>query len=61
MGNRKRGKAVLETILNIIVHALHAHGFVHPNVGAVNHVLGWVTTNHWIIRVCKIGSHGCHL
>ena len=52
---------MLETILNIIVHALHAHGFVHPNVGAVNHVLGWVTTNHWIIRVCKIGSHGCHL
>ena len=49
----------LETILNLIANALQAHGAHHVSLGAVNHVLGWVMTKRYIIKVCVIGSKGC--
>jgi hypothetical protein len=51
----------LEFIINAVVAALHQSGAHHPSFGAVSHVLGWVETKHWIIRICKIGTRGCHL
>lgn len=51
----------LATILNAIANVLYGLGAHHVSVGAVSHVLGWVTTKHWIIKACFRGSPGCHL
>jgi hypothetical protein len=51
----------LQSILNFIVAAFTSHGAHHVSMGAVSDNLGWVLSKHWIIRVCHVGSQGCHL
>jgi hypothetical protein len=58
---RRGGTVTLVHLLNLIVGALAHAGAHHASLGAVSDTLGWVTTKHWIVRVCEVGTKGCHL
>jgi hypothetical protein len=49
----------LPTILHFIVSIFHQHGAIHASDGAVNHVLGWVVSKHWLVKVCRLHTVGC--
>ena len=51
----------LVNLLDWFASVFDAHGAHHAAIGAVSNHLGWVTTHHWLVRICRIGTRGCHL
>lgn len=48
---------ILNGLLSLFAH----HGALHASVLSVGPHLGWLESKHWIVKVCYVGTKGCHL
>jgi hypothetical protein len=49
------------TIINFVLDGFNHAGAHHASMLVVSHTLGWVETHTWLVKICRLGTKGCHL